>query len=168
MAPLPADLMGKSAADRERQAGADDAVGAEHADRHVGDVHRAAATFADAFGAAHDLQEEAIERNALGNGVAVAAVVRGESVVAPQRRHDARRDRLLADRKMNEARDLAVGEQLREPRLGLADHAHRAVQREQRGQIRRQVRAHLARSIPVEIVIGAHSGPAGRTPSTQK
>jgi hypothetical protein len=45
----------------------------------------------------------------------------------------------LADRKMNEARS-AVGEQLREPSLGLADHAHRAVQREQRGQIRRQVR----------------------------
>ena len=40
-------LVGERAAERDRNACADDAVGAEHADRHVRDMHRAATAAAE-------------------------------------------------------------------------------------------------------------------------
>ena len=67
-------------ADRDRQAAADDAVGAEVALGHVGDVHRAAAAVAIAVLAAEELGEHAADLGALGDAVAVAAMGRGDLV----------------------------------------------------------------------------------------
>ena len=51
------------------------------------------------------------EVEALGDGVTMAAMIGGERIVGPQRAGDADRDRFLADRQMDEARNFAVGEQ---------------------------------------------------------
>ena len=48
------------ATESKRNASGHDAIGAEHADRHVGDVHGAAAPTANARVATHDLGEEPV------------------------------------------------------------------------------------------------------------
>ena len=67
-------------ADGDRHAGGDHAVGAEHADREVGDVHRAALAVVGAAGAAEQLAASCACVSApLAMRVAVAAVGRGEA-----------------------------------------------------------------------------------------
>ena len=117
-------LMRERTADCDGQAGTDDAVRPEHADSRIRDVHRAAAALAHALGPAHDLEEEAVEVEALGQCVAVAAMIGGERIGGLERRAHARSDALLADREMNEARHFAVGEKLGKTQLGLADQPH--------------------------------------------
>jgi len=68
----------------DRQAGGHHAVGAQHAHREVGDVHRAALAAVAASGAAEQLAHHAGGVGALGQRVAVAAVGGGEQVAALQ------------------------------------------------------------------------------------
>ena len=90
-------------ADRDRQAAADDAVGAEIALRRLGDMHRAAAPLAIAALAAEELGEHRLELGALGDAMAVAAMGRGDAVGVAERHADADRRRLLPDRQMHGA-----------------------------------------------------------------
>ena len=69
---------------RDRNAAGDHAVGAEHADGEIGDVHRAALAAAIAGGAAVELRHHARGIGALGDRVAVAAVIRRQPVVLAQ------------------------------------------------------------------------------------
>ena len=91
----------------DRDPAGDDAVGAEHADAEIGDVHRAALALAIAGLPAVELGHHAVEVRPLGDAMAVAAMGRDDPVAAAQRRADADRDRLLADIAMHDAVDLA-------------------------------------------------------------
>src|SRR5207244_8278582 len=85
----------------------DDAIGAEHADPEIGDVHRAAFALAVAGLPAIELGHHAVEVGTLGDAVAVAAMRRDDPVAVVERATDADRDRLLADVAMHDAVDLA-------------------------------------------------------------
>src|SRR3546814_6724958 len=80
--------------------------------------------------------------------MAVAPVVGGDGVLGPEAGRDADRHRLLADRQVDEARHLAVGEQRLQPLLGTADHQHAFVKHQQ------AVGAVVARD-------GSHGGSSG-------
>ena len=104
-------LGGERRAAGQRDAAADDAVGAEHPFVDVGDVHRAALALADAGRLAHQLGHHAGDVDALGDAVTVAAVGRGDEVVVGQVGADADRDGLLAGVKKNgETRGRAAGD----------------------------------------------------------
>ena len=90
-------------ADRDRQAAADDAVGAEIALGRLGDVHRAAAPLAIAGLAAEKFGEHRLQLGALGDAMAVAAMGRGDAIGVAERHADADRRRLLPDRQMHRA-----------------------------------------------------------------
>jgi hypothetical protein len=119
-----ARLQREGAAERERHARADDPVRAEHPDGHVGDMHRTAPAAADAVSLPHQLQEEGLQLHALGEGVSVAAMVRGERIGRIEGGADPDRDRFLADAEMDETRDFAVGEEFCQPLLGTPDEQH--------------------------------------------
>ena len=95
-------------ADRMADAGGDDAVGAEQADRAVIEMHRAAAAAAAAVALAEQLGHQDVGIHALGERVAVAAMGRGDPVGRPQMRAGADGGRLLADVEMQEAGRLAL------------------------------------------------------------
>ena len=118
-----AELGGGRGAHGDRQAGGDDAVGAEDPEVGVGDVHRAAAPAVRALVLAHQLGEHPERVEALGQAVAVAAVGRRDDVGRAQR--PARPDRrgLLSDREVHEAGHLAVAVERGHPLLEPADHA---------------------------------------------
>jgi hypothetical protein len=130
-----AHLVRERTADGERNAGADDAVGAQHADPQVRHVHGAAAPAAQARVAAHDLREQPGEIDPTRQAMAVATVIGRDGVGGQQRRHHASRHRLLPDAEVDEPRHLAGREQFRKALLGAADAAHRAVKIEQHGAI---------------------------------
>ena len=92
-------------ADRDRDAAADDAVGAEHADGEIGDVHRAALATTIAAVATVEFEEHALRVGALGDHVAVAAVVGGHAVVGTEVQPEADGNGFLADRHMQRTRD---------------------------------------------------------------
>ena len=77
----PAPARGERHADRERDRPADHRVGPEEADVDVGGVHRPALAARDAGAAPEQLGEQADGIDALGQGVAVPAVVREHDVV---------------------------------------------------------------------------------------
>ena len=95
-------------ADRMADAGGDDAVGAEEADRAVVEMHRAAASAAAAVALAEQLGHQDVGIHALGERMAMAAMGRGDPVGRPQMRADADGGRLLADIKVQEAGRLAL------------------------------------------------------------
>jgi hypothetical protein len=119
-------------ADGDREPGADDAVGAEHAERRVGDVHGPAEAPADPGGPPHQLGEHAGHVEPLGHHVTVPAVRRGDHVIGAQLRAHADGHRLLADRQVHEAGHDAVAVEDRGSRLELADPAHLPVAAELR------------------------------------
>ena len=102
----------------------DDAVGAQHAQVQVGDVHRAALAVAVARRAAQELGVHALGVAALGDEVAVAAMGAGDVVVLGEEGADAHADRLLAGVEMGDAGDLGVAHQFGHPLLELADGDH--------------------------------------------
>src|SRR5205823_8011531 len=67
----------------------DDAIGAEHADPEIGDVHRAAFALAVAGLPAIELGHHAVEVGTLGDAVAVAAMRRDDPVAVVERATDA-------------------------------------------------------------------------------
>jgi len=96
-----------SGADSDRDAARDDAVGAQHADIEIGDVHGAALATAGAGGAAEQLAHHRRGVGPFGDGVAVATMRAGDVVGALDVSADARRDPFLADREVERAGDLA-------------------------------------------------------------
>ncbi len=117
------------------QRGADDAVGAQDAQGQVGDVHGAAQAPAIAGLAAHQLGHHALQVRALGDAVAVAAVVAADVVVRAQVGAGPRGDGLLADVAVRGALHVARLEQLGRVLLEAADAVHGAVQFQQQGRV---------------------------------
>ena len=120
----PLQLGGEAGAGGERHGGADDAVGPHDVELHVRDVHGAAEALTVARLAAHQLRHHAVDARALGNAVAVTAVVGGDDVVIAQRRADAGGDRLLALVAVGRALDDAFLEEVGGLVLEGADAAH--------------------------------------------
>ena len=81
----------------DRDAGADNAVGAEVAELNVGDVHGAALAAAVAGGAAEEFGHHLVHAGALGDAMAVAAVGAGDEVALVQSGADAGGGGFLAD-----------------------------------------------------------------------
>ena len=104
--------------ERERRAGdrgqaaADDRVRAEVAALDVVQVHRAAVAVRAALDLPVQLRHQLVRMRPARERVRVRAVRRGEDVAVLHRLADADRDRLLADRDMEEARQLAGAEPL--------------------------------------------------------
>ena len=141
-------LLDSAGADHRRDAAADDGVGAEMAELHVGDMHGAALAVAVAIHLAGDLGHHALGVGAAGEEDAVAAMVGGEGVLRLHRRAHARRRRLLADRQMQHgAGGLAAHEQFADALLEAADAPHGPIEIEQR----RTVVATPARSVPLRF-----------------
>ena len=107
------DAVGLAVLGRERRAHrdgrpcADDAVGAEHAEVHVGDVHAAALAPAVARGAPEQFGVHAIERAALGDQMAMAPVGAGDPVLVRQVHHHPGRHGFLTHVKVQGTRYLA-------------------------------------------------------------
>ena len=133
-APSPAHAA-PPAPDGDRNAGADDSVGAENPEIGLGDVHRSAASATGPRLAAEQLGHHRLRIGSLGKAVAVAAVRGGDQVRPAQRRARAGGDRLLADRRVNEAVDVAVAKVLADAQLERADATHLGKAGEQDGRL---------------------------------
>ena len=125
-------------AGRDREATADDAVGAQVPDGPAGDVHRAATPVAVAVLAPEQLGHHPRGIVALGDGVAMTSVRAHDVVVRLQRRDAADGDPLLAEVGVQVAADVAEAVLLDRALLEAADRQCHPVHREQ------PVRRHLA------------------------
>ena len=114
-------------ADGDQDVGADHAVGAEHADLEVGDVHGAALAVAGAALAAEQLAHHGERVGALGDGVAVAAVGGEQDVGSREIGAHADRHRLLADGGMDGTEHELLLEALERRLLEGANAQHGAV-----------------------------------------
>ncbi len=117
-------LRGRRCTHRDRQAGPHDPVGAEDADRRIGDVHRAPAPAIRALLLGHQLGEHPERVETLREAVTMAAM-RGRDHVRRAEwptRADGRC--FLPDRQVDEARHLAVAVQRSHALLEPADHEH--------------------------------------------
>src|SRR5262249_28822831 len=83
-----------SGAGDNRDSARDNAVGAEHADVEIGDMHRATLAFAVAGLPAVKLRHHAVEIGTLGDAMAMASMRRDDPVVALKGAANADRDRL--------------------------------------------------------------------------
>ena len=119
-----------AAADWHRRA--DDAVAAEDVQLEVGDVHRAAEAPAVAGAAPEQLRHHRVQVAALGDHVAVAAVVADDVVVPLQDAGDADGDRLLPHAAVRCAEDRALLEKVGRALLEAADAEHLAVEVDKR------------------------------------
>src|SRR5438067_12271497 len=138
---------------RDPRRAADDRVRAQVAVRVVGDVHRAALALAVALFLPEQLAVHEPHVGALRDAVAVAAVRRGDRVVAPERRADTDGDRLLADVQEREARHLRREVELVRLRLEGADAEHPL--------------GHVERELPLdrELRLGGHQATDPFTPA---
>src|SRR5262249_37524703 len=121
---IAAELGGEPGPAGEWCSGAEDAIGAHHAFREIGDMHRAALAAAGAGGAAIDLAHHLPHFHALGDAMAMAAMGGGDAVALVQMHHDAGGRGLLACIEMDEARNVAARELDMETLLELTDRAH--------------------------------------------
>lgn len=126
---------------RQRCAGTDDAIGAEHAFLLIGDVHGAALTAADAGFLAVDLGHHAEHIHPLGDAMTVATVVGGDAIVIVKMGHDPGGTGFLAGIQMHEAGNLAGGEFHMQAFFEITDGAHHGVGMQQ--LISGQVGGHL-------------------------
>ena len=157
-------LRRKARAGDDRDAAGDDAVGAEHADAEIGDVHGSAFALAVAGLAPVELGHHAVEVGALGDAVAMPAMRRDDPVTAVERGTDADGDRFLTDVAVHDAVDLAGIVVGRGSFLEAADGEHLAqhftllVGR----QVRREAHGHgailLGRSETAMMGAGAKAG----------
>ena len=119
-------LEGERGADDPRQPAADHRVGAEVAALDVVEVHRAAVPVRAALELPVELGHHLVRRRALRERVGVRAVRRGDHVAVLERLADADRAGLLADRDVEEARELAGAETLLDHLLETTDQEHLA------------------------------------------
>src|SRR5215211_4497847 len=124
------DLVGTPRLGRERRAGRDagrsphDRVCAEIAVLVVGNVHRAALAAAVALLLAEELAEHTVDRRALRQAMAVAAVGARDVVVATERLADAHGDGFLTDVEMSQPWHLRAPVELVDALLEGADPLH--------------------------------------------
>ena len=113
--------------DRDQDARAHDAVGAEHADIEIGNVHRAALAPAGAGLASEELGHHRRGRGSLGQRMAMSPMIAGDEVASAEIGADPGGNRFLADREMDRAFDLACLERGLCCLLEGADAAHGVV-----------------------------------------
>jgi hypothetical protein len=123
---LATELEGERRARHRGQAASDDGIRAEVAALDVVEVHRAAVTLAAAFELPVELRHDGVRVRAPRERVAVRAMGRGEDVAVVERLTDADSDRLLADRNVEEAGQLARAEALLDLLLEAPDQEHLA------------------------------------------
>ncbi len=123
---LAAHLEGERGADDSRQPAADDGVRAEIADLDVVQMHRAAVAPAAAFDLAVQLGHDPLDGRSLRDRVTVRAMRRRDDVLARERGTDPGRGRLLADRDVQEPRQLARAEPILDLLLEATDQEHLA------------------------------------------
>ncbi len=121
---LAAHLEGERRADDPGKPAADDRVRAEVPDLDVVEVHRAAVAAAAAFGLPVQLGHDPLDRSSLRDRVAVRAMGRRDDVLARERSADAGRGGLLADRDMEESRQLTRAKAILHLLLEPADEEH--------------------------------------------
>ena len=119
---------GQRCAGRQVVAAADDAVGAQHTDGEVRNVHAAALALAEAVLLAEDFCHHFIYIRSLGNAMAMAAVSTLNKICLAQCSADACGNGFLTDIQVNEARNLAVQEVLLYRLLKAANGAHGLVE----------------------------------------
>ncbi len=102
----------------------DDPVAAKHPHREIRDVHAATLAAAHPGRLAHDLGRHLVHPGALGQGVAVPSMGRGDVVILAEGRADAGRHRLLADVQVHEAGQARRQEHLAHPLLERPDAGH--------------------------------------------
>ena len=119
-------LNARPGADERRQPAADDGVRAEVAALDVVEVHRAAVAVRAALDLPVELRHQRVRVRAARERVAVGAMGRAEDVAVLHRRADADLGRLLADRDVQEAGQLAGAEPLLHLLLEAADEEHLA------------------------------------------
>ena len=112
---------------------ADDAVGAQHPECHVGNVHGAALALAVARGPTVELGEHGTELAAFGDQVAVTPVGAGDPVFVAQVSHDAGSHGFLAHVKVQSPRYFAVFHEFARPLFKEPDADHATVEVFQRG-----------------------------------
>ena len=118
------ELEGERGAGDRRQPAADDGVRSEVAALDVVEVHRPAVAVRAAFELSVQLGHQRVRRGAPRERVPVGPVGRGDHVVLLERRADADRDGLLADRDVQEPRQLAGPEPLLDHLLEAPDQQH--------------------------------------------
>ena len=123
---LAAQLEGERRAGDRRQPAADDRVRAQVPALDVVEVHRAAVPVRAALDLPVQLRHQLVRVRPAGERVRVRAVRGREDVAVLHRLADADRDRLLADRDMQEAGQLAGAEALLDLLLDVPDQEHLA------------------------------------------
>ena len=121
---LAAHLEGERSTGDVRQATADDGIRAHVPALDVVEVHRAAVAVRAALLLAVQLGHQLVRVRPLGECVAVRAVRRGDDVAVLECAADADRARLLADRDVEEAGQVAGAEALLDLLLEAADEQH--------------------------------------------
>ena len=124
---LAAELERQRCAGDHRQPAADDGVRAEVAPRDVIQVHRAAVAVRDALDLPVHLGHQRLRLRSARERVSVRAVRRREDVPVGHRARDAHGHRLLPDRHVEKAGQLARAELLLDLLLEAADQQHLAV-----------------------------------------
>ena len=155
---MAAPLGGEGGAGRQRNAAADDAIGAEIAVGGVEHVQRAAAAEAVAAAPSHHFRHQAVDSRALGQAVAVAAMIAGDDVGRPEVGANADRHRFLAGAKVGEAGDHAAEDETVHLLLESADQLH-APQQAERLLSRRQRRLRRLAGLPSGLHQFSHRCP---------
>ncbi len=118
---IAAQLVRQRRAGADANARADDAVRTEHVEFEIGDMHRAAQAFAVAGHAPHQLRHHARQRGALGDAVAVAAVMADDEIVFGQVGACAGSDSFLADVTVRRTLHQSFFEQINDALVEAAD-----------------------------------------------
>ena len=131
-------------AGRDEDVGSDHPVRPEHSDSEVGNVHRPALAAAHPALASEELAHHRAGVRALGEGMAVAAVVGEEEIGAPEVAADPRRHRLLADGGVDRAGRESLAGGAKGGALERPDTLHRPVVGEEPLRVEVAARRHRA------------------------
>jgi hypothetical protein len=121
---LATHLEGQGGADDAREPAPDDRVRAKVPALEVIEVHGAAVPVAAALDLAVELGHDLVRVRALGDGMAVRPVRRSDNVAVLEGPADADRNSLLADRDVQEARQLSSTESFLDLLLEATDEQH--------------------------------------------
>ena len=127
-----ANLRGERCARSKRHGCADNAVGTQNIERHVGHMHRTTHATTVATRLTHQLSEHPIHARALGNAVAVPPVIASDVVVWPKMKAHARSDSLFARIAMSRSLYNACLEQFEHFLLEQSDPDHHRVKPSER------------------------------------
>src|SRR5690606_32608843 len=121
------DLMRQGTAQSNRDTGADDRISAQHANGHIGHMHRTSASLANALGTRHEFEKERRNVDSFCKRMSMTAMGRSDGIVRPEHDPHCRGNCLLTDTQMNEAGHFAIGEKPPQPQLHESDAQHASI-----------------------------------------